>query len=353
MLWMLLACDAVTLRANFADREPGLLYEAADLTLAPDQLDQLVVLNYNIKYGGGRLIFFWECEGERYNMTETEVTTHLDNIASFITEVDPDILILQEVDRETRRSVYLDQVQYLLDRTPLNYGAYASQHRVDYLPTDGMGHVDFGNAILTRWPIAQSTRVALPLVDAYPAYYRYLYLKRHVLLADIELPWQDTPFTVVNTHLEAFSEGNAKLNQIDVLHQELSALTEAGHQWVMGGDLNSLPNGSTQLKEFADDCPGMFEVDDYSGEEDWLDSLYADFIPAMSLEAYAADQESWYSYAGKQDVGWTRTLDYMFSNISWTNDGADNVVLQDESQGGYETLSLSDHAPVFGQLEVQ
>ena len=186
MLWLFMACDAVTLRANFADREPGLLYEAADLTVAPEELDQLVVLNYNIKYGGGRLIFFWECEGERYNMTETEVTTHLDNIASFITEVDPDILILQEVDRETRRSVYLDQVQYLLDRTPLNYGAYASQHRVDYLPTDGMGHVDFGNAILTRWPISQSTRVALPLVDAYPAYYRYLYLKRHVLLADIE-----------------------------------------------------------------------------------------------------------------------------------------------------------------------
>ena len=84
-------------------------------------------------------------------MTDEEVYTHLDNLAEFITNVDPDILILQEVDRSSLRSGYIDQTQYLLDNTPLNYGAYASQHRVDFLPTDGMGHIDFGNAILSRW----------------------------------------------------------------------------------------------------------------------------------------------------------------------------------------------------------
>ena len=152
LLWGF-ACDSMTFRANFAEEEPALLYEAEVKTEEPTAKEELLIVNYNIKYGGARLTFFWECNGGRYNMTEEEVTVHLDAIAEFITDVDPDILILQEVDRSSLRSNYIDQTQYLLDKTPLNYGAYASQHKVDFLPTDGMGRVDFGNAILSKWPI--------------------------------------------------------------------------------------------------------------------------------------------------------------------------------------------------------
>lgn len=345
-------CDGTTLRANFADEEPALLYKSESLTEAPSEKDTLLVLNYNIKYGGARLTFFWECEGGRYNMTDDEVYTHLGDLATFISDVDPDILILQEVDRNSLRSGYIDQTQYLLDNTPLNYGAYASQHQVDFLPTDGMGHVDFGNAILSRWPISDATRIALPLVESYPAYYKYLYLKRHVLTAKIDLPWNDS-FYAVNTHLEAFSEGNAKLNQIDKLHSVLSDLTEQGFDWVAAGDLNSLPKGSERLSEFPDDCAGMFDADDYAGEEDWMDPLFTDFNSAMDLDAYAENNEAWFSYTGDPEKGWTRALDYVFTNQTWANGGADNLVMQSVEQGGYETIYLSDHAPVQAILEVQ
>ena len=186
LMVLLAGCDAWLFRANFEAEQDAILYEADSLSEAPISLNQLNVLNYNIKYGGGRLLFFWECNGERYNMTEAEVTAHLDAVIDFINWHDPDILLLQEVDRNSLRSAYLDQVQYILDRTDLNYGAYAAQHRVDFLPTDGFGHLDFGNAILSRWPITEATRVALPLVESYPAYYRYLYLKRHVLTSKIK-----------------------------------------------------------------------------------------------------------------------------------------------------------------------
>ena len=350
-LIFLAGCDAWLFRANFKAEEGALLYEADSLSEAPVSLNQLRVLNYNIKYGGGRLLFFWECNGERYNMTESEVTAHLDAVVDFINWHDPDILLLQEVDRNSLRSAYIDQVQYILDRTDLNYGAYAAQHQVDFLPTDGFGHVDFGNAILTRWPITEATRIALPLVEAYPAYYQYLYLKRHVLTSRIQLPW-DERFYAVNTHLEAFSEGNTKRDQIDVFHEVLSDLSANDHQWVAGGDLNSLPKGSETWANFPDDCPGLFDPDDYSGEEDWLDPLFDDFTSAMSLEAYAADNTLWYSYTGNPDLGWTRTLDYMFTNGTWANNGESNLVIQSEAQGGYDTLMLSDHAPVQAILEV-
>ena len=344
-----MGCDRVMFRTGFDDVEPGILYEAESLSDAPDSIDELVVVNYNIKYGGARLLFFWECEGTRYNMTEAEVTGHLDAIVEFIDFVDPDILMLQEVDRLSVRSGYIDQVQYLLDRTELNYGAYASQHQADYLPSDGMGKMDFGNATLSRWPIASADRIALPLVDQYPAYYQYFYLKRHILDAVVEVPGM-TDFHVVNTHLEAFSDDGTKKDQIDQFHGVLSDLTDSGATWVGGGDMNSLPEGSVQWNEFEDDCPGLFDPDDYTGEEDWLADLFSDFNSLMSVEEYAADNSAWFSYTGNAEIGWTRALDYLFTSGSWVE--GEGLVMQSLEQGGYETLPLSDHAPLRAVLEV-
>ncbi len=352
LIYLFMACDSMTLRANFDEEESAIFYEASTKTLEPTEMDEILVLNYNIKYGGARLTFFWECNGERYNMTDSEVYMHLDALNEFIVDVDPDILILQEVDRSSLRSGYIDQTEYILNNTYLNYAAYASQHQVDFLPTDGMGHVDFGNAILSRWPISEATRISLPLVESYPEYYKYLYLKRHILTAKIELPWNDH-FFAVNTHLEAFSEEDFKLQQINKFHSVLTQMSNEGKDWIAAGDLNSLPQGSSRLSEFPDDCPGMFDVDDYSGEEMWLDSLFSDFNSAMDLDAYADNNEDWFSYTGNPEMGWTRALDYMFTNLTWSNSGSENMVMQSIEQGGYETLYLSDHAPVKAVLEVQ
>ena len=347
--FMGMACDRVMFRTGFDDVEPGLLYEADRLSVAPDSVDELVVVNYNIKYGGARLLFFWECDGTRYNMTDAEVTGHLDAIVDFIDFVNPDILMLQEVDRESVRSGYIDQVQYLLDRTELNYGAYASQHHVDYVPWNGMGKMDFGNATLSRWPISSAERIALPLVSEHAGYYRYFYLKRHILDTVVEVPGM-VDFHAVNTHLEAFSYDGTKQDQIEQFHQELSDLTASGATWVGGGDLNSLPEGTQQWKGFEDDCPGVFEPDDYTGEEDWLAGLFSDFNSLMSLEEYASDNSAWFSYTGKVDMGWTRVLDYLFTSARWAE--GEGLVMQSVEQGGYETLPLSDHAPIRAVLEV-
>lgn len=348
---VLLSCDATLFRTSFEPVEDAILYEATEMTPAATRVEELLVINHNIKYGGGRLLFFWECGGDRYNMTEEEVTSHLDAVIEFINATDPDILMLQEIDRLSLRSSYIDQVQYILDRTSLNYGAYASQHKADYLPSDGMGKLDFGNATLSRWPIETAERHALPLVGSYPGYYRYFYLKRHILDTEVAVPGVED-FHVVNTHLEAFSDDGTKRDQIDQFHQHLTGLTEEGAVWVGGGDLNSLPAGSETLKGFADECTSesRFEGDNYEGEEDWLDTLFTDFESLMPLEEYELDNGVWHSYTGDASVGWTRTLDYLFSSEPWKT--GEGYVMQSEAQGGYETLSLSDHAPVRGVLEV-
>ena len=105
--------------------------------------------------------------------------------------------------------------------------------------------------------------------------------------------------------------------------------------------------------EYSEDCEGEdcadleieepYEGDDYEGEEEWLDALFADFNSLMPLDEYQADNSPWFSYTGDPEVGWTRTLDYLFTNGTWV----EGEVMQSVEQGGYETLPLSDHAHIL------
>ena len=82
----------------------------------------------------------------------------------------------------------------------------------------------------------------------------------------------------------------------------------------------------------------------------WIANYFSDFESLMPLEDYQADNSKWSSYSGDPDAGWTRTLDYLFSNASWV--AGEGMVMQSKDQGGFETIHLSDHAPVRGVLEL-
>ena len=41
-------CDGLMFRTGFEDVEPGILYEAESLVEAPQSVDELVVVNYNV-----------------------------------------------------------------------------------------------------------------------------------------------------------------------------------------------------------------------------------------------------------------------------------------------------------------
>lgn len=335
------ACDPF--RTGFDDVEPGLLYEARTKTPAPAQPSTLKVLNWNIKYGGGRISFFWECHGDRYTMTRAEVMHNLKRVAAKIRELDPDVVLLQEVDLKSTRSAYVDQLQYLLDHTSLNYGAYASQHKADFVPSDGLGRMEFGNALMSRWPLRDATRIALALREEDSALTRYFYLKRNVLRAQVEVPGL-TDFFLVDVHAEAFSKDGTKRKHIDSFKEVLDELDAAGATFVGGGDLNALPPGSPRTAAFPDevDCQGRFGADDYTGEEDWLQALYDTYPEAIPLADYQADPEAFYSYTGDESVGWTRRLDYLFTNGGFVARGVMH----------HEAISLSDHTPVVVELAI-
>ena len=64
----------------------------------------LKTMAWNIKYGAGRLPFWFDCFGDRVQMTLAEVESNMEGIESLIRELDPDIFMAEEIEINSRRS---------------------------------------------------------------------------------------------------------------------------------------------------------------------------------------------------------------------------------------------------------
>jgi endonuclease/exonuclease/phosphatase family metal-dependent hydrolase len=346
-LW-LLACDP--LHTDLEHAKPVYRQAQAHPIDPPRVAGVLRVMNWNIKFGGARIDFFFDCYGDRVLMTQREVTDHLRNLAAAIRHFDPDVLLLQEVDINAKRSGYVDQLQFLLDHTDLNYGVYASQWRADFIPSDGLGAMDDGNAILSRWPLRDAQRIPLARRTDQSTAERYFYLQRNILVATTDIP---EPLVVVNVHTDAYGKDGTKLEHIARFERELDELDSRGVRFVAGGDLNTLPPSSSKLSGFPDSvCKDeSYIADDYSSETDALLGLYAKYEPYVTIETYLADEARYFTHTvqGPRTGGfWNRTLDYLFTNGDFVD--LSGTVHQDAATGGIETMPLSDHAPVDVEL---
>ncbi len=342
-------CEPIV--TTFDDIEEAEYYQAADIpTTLPITPDTLLVMTWNIKYGGGDIDFWWSCYDDRVLMTEEEVLSNLELVADYIYQADPDILMLQEVAVDSKQAAYVDQMQYLLDHTNLNYGVYASMWRVQNAPSDGLGRTDLGLAILSRWPLDSAERIGLPLRTDQDPLTTYFYLRRCILKARIP---DLNDIHVVNVHTSAW-QAETKVKHVNRFKEELDAINADGGLFVAGGDLNTLPPGSQIISDFRDNkCgAGDFEGGDYSGEEHWLDDLYADYDTAIPREEYqsADDQAPYFTYGDKPDsLGFTRKLDYLFTNHldGWVL--SSDSTHQDIATAG---TTLSDHCPVSARIEL-
>jgi endonuclease/exonuclease/phosphatase family metal-dependent hydrolase len=344
-----LACDPF--ETSFAPEEAAQTYEASRVVRGTPA-NSLKVMTYNVKFGGGRIDFFFDCHGDRVLMNREEVEGNLDAVAKKIRQVDPDVLFLEEVDVNSKRAAFVDQLQYLLDHTELNYAVYASQWRANFVPSDGLGAVDSGNAIAAKFPLHDGLRIALPLRADLSDVERYFYLHRNLLIARLDPgAWtKDStapPLWLMGVHTEAYAKDGTKLAHIERFETEMKRLAKLG--LVVGaGDLNTVPPGTTKLKNFDDSaCEGAYEADDYSQEQQWLEPLYERYREAIPLATYQADNASFFGHTTRKDKFWNRRLDYIFSNGMLS----EGLVHQDKAHGGMTTMTLSDHAPLTAVLQ--
>jgi endonuclease/exonuclease/phosphatase family metal-dependent hydrolase len=333
---------------SFDDEEDALLYFKSNIT-NPAQPDSTVrIMTWNIRFGIGRGPWFGDACGYKVTYSKDEIIRNLTSIVDRINSVKPDILLLQEVDINSTRSAYVDQLRWILENTYFNYAAYGSQWKAQFIPSDGLGRMDEANAILSRWPITEAIRIQLELRKDQGALTRYFYERCCMVKAKISIP-EFEAFYAVNIHASAFATDDTKHQHLVDFKSELDNITSDNSWFVAGGDLNTLPPGSDSTDYcYEDMCSGESfhqpgidpqhkEGSNYTPESQWLESLYSDYHSAVGLEEYHQNQPAYFTHTTRPEHTWDRTLDYLFTNNRWRKGSV--VVHQ-------YFFNDSDHAPV-------
>ncbi len=352
LLGYLLSCEPFA--TQFEDLEDGIFYYSNRIETPPANADELKIMTWNIRFGIGRILWFGDSCGDRVIMSQDEVYPNLRKIADVINETKPDIILLQEVDLNSKKSAYINQLQYLLDNTYFNYGVFAYTWKSPFVPSDGLGRIHEGNAIISRWKITQGTRIKLPRREDQDALTHYFYVQPCILKAKISLPQKEN-FYIFNTHLSAFATDDSKKKQIDVLMTELNRANSGGDHFVLGGDFNLIPPNSDSTDFCIEDiCSGESfhqpgddplhkDGSNYTPEITWIQPIYNSYIPAVSLADYGNNQSNYFTHTTRIDTDWDRKLDYLFTNINWKI--GSEVTHKN-------VITISDHAAVSAIVEV-
>ena len=202
------------------------------------QDDTVSIMTFNTGYGA--LSSDQDCyfDGGETVVPESEsiITNNVNGMARIMEEENADIYFLQEVDKDSKRSYYVDELAVYNEN--LDYSTMlGTNFKVFYVPFNkGMGKVDAGIITLTRYGVSSATRYQLPISFSWPI--SMVNLKRCLLETRIPIDGTDKELVLVNLHLEAYDSGEGKIAQTKQLMDLLSKEYKAGNYVIAGGDFN-------------------------------------------------------------------------------------------------------------------
>lgn len=172
---------------------------------------RLNVLSYNVHH----------CEGSDRQLD-------LERIVRVIKSVQPDLVSLQEVDRNVGRTQTVNQPDELARLTDL---------QVAFGPNIDLQGGTYGNAILSRYPIISHTNHRLPNINSGE--------QRGVLQAEIDVPGLSESLILLTTHFDHRPDDQERVASAKAINAMI-----AGHQRnaLLMGDLNDV-QGSPALLE--------------------------------------------------------------------------------------------------------
>ena len=214
------------------------------------------VVSYNISYGDA-------------------VDEAISELTEFEELNDADIILLQEMDE-----VGAETIARSLGYNFVYYPASIHSHH----------NKNFGNAILSKWPISDPEKIILPYENPRNQQTR-IAVKAVVTIDGIQIP-------TYNVHTETFWLGSKKRNaQIDAL---VDSIDESYQYAIVGGDFNTLTPGSLEYLEAKFAQIGMERASAGAGYSAGvppfvftLDHVFAKGMPVMkagnSEQAKASD----------------------------------------------------------------
>jgi endonuclease/exonuclease/phosphatase family metal-dependent hydrolase len=174
------------------------------------------------------------------------------SILRALRELNADIVLLQEVDRDCRRTGYRDVARDLSDALRMNWVAAGEFQEIG--EARGRRAAITGQAILSRFPIEDATTLGFKAQDRLRWLLNPAQPRRGGRIA---LKARTAGITIYNAHIESGDNRNLQRKQIAEIVAD-DALRGVGGPVVIGGDFNSGPLrhastfASLHAAEFAD-----------------------------------------------------------------------------------------------------
>lgn len=292
---------------------------------APPSDPTLTLVSYNIGYLSGLANAALETDVAVSSSRESFDANQERAIAS-LQAVNPDIVTIQEVDLEARRSYKVNQVAALAEGLGMANGAIAINWDKRYVPfpywpiTQQFGRTLSGQSILSRFPIQNHERHVLDRVAGNNWIYNAFYLDRLAQVAEVVVG--EATLVVINVHLEAF-DYDTRQKQTDYVVNLAETYAE-DYPVVLLGDFNSALNRPEEGEPFT--------------IQTLLDSEV--FAPVVPVEALTEPEQ--FTFPSNQPQ---YKLDYGF----YTPETLEVIETQVLTSAG----TASDHLPLMMRLQLR
>lgn len=300
-----------------SDTDRYVIYDAKES--GPIQKDTISIMTFNIGYLSGMT------NNKAIERSKALFDTNAESLIQLLDKESIDILAMQEIDFGSSRSFDVDQFDFLLKEGKFNYGAKALNWDKNYVPFPNwplhlqFGKVQSGQAVISKFPVLTNTVEILEKPVDQPFYYNDFYLDRLMQTTTLSLNGQEV--TVINIHLEAFSEKTRALHLKHVF-EAFRKEAEKGPS-ILLGDFNEsvFPLESSLMSPF-------YKSHNFKG--------------AIALDSLSVSKQDHFTYSAESPEV---KIDYIFYSSAH--------IEMLEAKTISETQLLSDHLPVMMRFRLK
>ena len=197
------------------------------------------VLTYNVGFGAYVPEYSFFMDGGKYSraFSKEAALQAIEGSADVVKQLQPDFVLLQELDLRATRSYNTNQYELFSSYLPSYTSLYAVNFNSAYLlyPLhEPHGKSNSCIALYSAHPVTSAIRRSLPIETDFSKFFD---LDRCYSVA--ELPANEKKLFIYNVHLSAYSSDEAMRNaQMELLFQDMEEQYKQGNYVICGGDFN-------------------------------------------------------------------------------------------------------------------
>ena len=202
--------------------------------------EELRIVSWNIGFGAysADYSFFMDGGTESRAFSKEACEANVNAVIARLNAMQPDLMLVQEVDFDSDRSCHVDQIQMLADAFPQYSMVFAQNYDSSYLfypPTKPIGASKSGILTFSSAQIGDAVRRSLPIEGGINKFFD---LDRCYSVSSIPVSDGRT-LKLYNVHLSAYSsDGSIAREQLALMAREMAADRAAGCYVIAGGDFN-------------------------------------------------------------------------------------------------------------------